>query len=559
MQKQCVQCMAEFVIEPQDIAFYTKVSPVFNGVTYNFPEPTHCPDCRMRRRMTYRNERTLYRRPCDVTGKQIISVFSPNSPYKTCDKNHWYSDEFDPLAYGRDYDFTKPFFEQFHQLTLDMPFPSARVETSENCEYNNDMKDCKDCYMCTRTHMSQGMMYCYRGNTSEDCLDCTQITRCSLLKDCIQSVQCNQSRLLYFCTDCSDSAYLFDCRNCNDCFMSSGLRNKQYVWRNQQLNKEGYQAKLAALNVASYEMSIALQQEFEELIHHTPHEAQVIIKSEDCTGDNLFECKNCHDCFGVQRSQDCRYCWDNKQYTDVYDAYSGGRDSELVYETTSVANCYNARFIFRAFGSKNVLYSFHLADCQDVFGCFGLQRAQYCILNKQYTKEQYEELMPRIIEHMQSTGEWGEYFPALCCPYAYNETVANDYFPLTQPQMQALGWRCQEPDNSIPDVAKVINAADLPDSIADIPDDILNWALRCNVTQRPYRVTKEELQFYRKHGYCVPRVHPDVRYQHRLHHSPGRHLHPDVCDKCRNNVMTTHKEHRPKTIYCNACYLSAVY
>jgi len=31
---------------------------------------------------------------------------------------------------------------------------------------------------------------------------------------------------------------------------------------------------------------------------------------------------------------------------------------------------------------------------------------KYCILNKQYSKEEYEELVPKIIEHMQKTGEW---------------------------------------------------------------------------------------------------------------------------------------------------------
>ncbi len=41
-----------------------------------------------------------------------------------------------------------------------------------------------------------------------------------------------------------------------------------------------------------------------------------------------------------------------------------------------------------------------LTGCQNCFGCISLRNASYCILNKQYTKEEYEALVPQIIEHM---------------------------------------------------------------------------------------------------------------------------------------------------------------
>jgi hypothetical protein len=36
----------------------------------------------------------------------------------------------------------------------------------------------------------------------------------------------------------------------------------------------------------------------------------------------------------------------------------------------------------------------------------GLHDKSYCILNKQYTKEEYEELVPKIIEKMMKDDEW---------------------------------------------------------------------------------------------------------------------------------------------------------
>ncbi|HRI36281.1 MAG TPA: hypothetical protein PK765_04380 [bacterium] len=58
----------------------------------------------------------------------------------------------------------------------------------------------------------------------------------------------------------------------------------------------------------------------------------------------------------------------------------------------------------------------------------------YCILNKQYTEEEYNTLVPKIIAHMRETGEWGEFFSPNLSPFGYNETVAMEYFPLTKEQ-----------------------------------------------------------------------------------------------------------------------------
>ena len=39
---------------------------------------------------------------------------------------------------------------------------------------------------------------------------------------------------------------------------------------------------------------------------------------------------------------------------------------------------------------------------------------------------------------MKSTGEWGEFFPHELSPFGYNETVAQEYFPLNEAQAKDL-------------------------------------------------------------------------------------------------------------------------
>jgi hypothetical protein len=167
-------------------------------------------------------------------------------------------------------------------------------------------------------------------------------------------------------------------------------------------------------------------------------------------------------------------------------------------------------------GSKSLFYSISCKGCQNCFGCSGLRNKQYCVFNKQYTREEYEALVPKIVEHMRETGEWGEFFPSWMSPFGYNETAAQEYYPLTREEALAkgFGWSNYEPP--FPKVEKAIPASKLPADIAQVPDDILNWAIECEVTKKPFRIIKQELEFYRKHSLPIPKRHPDQRHLERF-------------------------------------------
>jgi len=75
--KTCAISGEEFDVTDKDLQFYEKVSPIFGERKYSIPSPTLSPDERKRRRFTWRNERKLYHRKCDLTGKQMISIYDP--------------------------------------------------------------------------------------------------------------------------------------------------------------------------------------------------------------------------------------------------------------------------------------------------------------------------------------------------------------------------------------------------------------------------------------------------------------------------------------------------
>jgi len=66
MNKKCVQCGRDFEITDDDLKFYDKGSPVVKGRKFVMPSPTHCPDCRLMKRLAFRNEKNLYKRKCDL-------------------------------------------------------------------------------------------------------------------------------------------------------------------------------------------------------------------------------------------------------------------------------------------------------------------------------------------------------------------------------------------------------------------------------------------------------------------------------------------------------------
>ena len=147
MNKNCVQCKAGFEIFPEDLAFYEKVSPVLAGKTYPIPVPTFCPDCRQQRRLAFRNERHLYNRKCDFSGKQIVSIHPSDALYKVYAQDVWWSDQWDPLEYGRDFDFNRSFFEQFQDLLKVVPRLSLINKNCENSDYSLFSSDLKNCYL----------------------------------------------------------------------------------------------------------------------------------------------------------------------------------------------------------------------------------------------------------------------------------------------------------------------------------------------------------------------------------------------------------------------------
>jgi hypothetical protein len=221
---------------------------------------------------------------------------------------------------------------------------------------------------------------------------------------------------------------------------------------------------------------------------------------------------------------------------------------------------------------QHTKYTYACQNSSHLFGCVGLRSKQYCILNKQYTKEDYEELVPKIIKHMgdmpyvDSKGreyKYGEFFPAELSPFAYNETIAQEYYPKTKSEVSAAGYRWKELDTKQYKIT--LKPTDLPDHIKDVQDDILNQVIGCehagNCNEQcmgAFKIIPSELQFYRAMNLALPRLCSNCRHYHRLSQRNPFKLWDRQCAKCGKEIKTSYSPDREEIIYCESCYNSEV-
>lgn len=314
---------------------------------------------------------------------------------------------------------------------------------------------------------------------------------------------------------------------------------------------------------------VANKEKFDEIKKKALHKFAILINSTESTGDNVENARNCKNCFIFGKDvRDCKYCVNGGFHaSDMYDGYGVGDNAELLYEAfDSGVQGSNYLSVGIVYECRSASYCYNCTGCSHIFGCIGLRNKSYCILNKQHTREEYEKLLPKIIRHMKLTREYGEFFPTKISPFAYNETIANDYFPLTKEQVLSKGYKWQ--DQLASENKSTTKAINLPDHINETNDNILKEIIECSNCSHPYRIIKRELEFLKRMNIALPRKCFECRHQDRFHqvNFPLLFHRSCMCDKihlhhhgqCPNEFETSYAPERPEIVYCEQCYNTEV-
>ncbi|MFA6324648.1 MAG: hypothetical protein WCX46_00225 [Candidatus Paceibacterota bacterium] len=558
-KRNCQNCKSQFLIEQEDFNFYEKIK---------VPAPTWCPECRMTRRLAFGNAWGVYFRNCDKCGEKTLTMFRPENQLKVFCDTCWWADDWDGTEYGVDYDPNENFLEQWKNLRYSTPHfaKDSLHATLKNCEYTNAIAFSKNCYMSFWVDYSESIFYSSFLNNVKDSIDVFRVYKSDL---CYESVGIGHSSKIYFsseCDNCVDVYFSRNCYGCMNCFGCVNLRGKNYMIFNQQYSKEDYFEKLNEFQINTSKGLDQMLKISKEFWHELPYrEYTGNSLNLNVSGDYIYESKNAKNCYMCSGIEDSKYC----QFISVpkaencFDYYGWGNAASLIYEcATSGEGISRLKFCFGMFA--NGLDSEYCGWCvgsKNNFGCSNLKRKQYCILNKQYSKDEYEKLKKRIIEDMDKNPykdkkgrffKYGEFFPIEFSPFPYEDSNASRFIVKNKEEALREGYNWEDKIENF--YKKTIESKDIPETIEDTNESILKEVIECISCGSGYKITQGELNLYKKLNVPIPRKCSKCREARRFSLINKPKSYNVNCAKCDEKIIIMYDPKLNQIIYCVKCY-----
>lgn len=542
MQRICDHCDKDFVITEDEINLGEKIGLELSTV---------CSSCLAKQHLSFWLFGKFRKTKSDLSGESMITIL-PESRYPLYSLKEWYSDAWNAMDYAVDYNSNESFFTQLKKLQEKIPHPHQNGANNLNCDYCDDVWNSKNCYLSRSMEECEDLLYSYRNVKVKNSID---MVLSYSSERCFSSFNCINSYRLFYCMDskdCIDSYFLFDCRNCQNCFMCSNLRGKSYCIENIQYTRDEYLEKLKSFNFGSYKEIMEFKNIFNQMLRSKAiHKLNFNLKCNNSIGNNLINDNNCINCNTISDSENAINCTRGLKHKDTLNA-NGCWYVELIGNTANSLNSYLLKYS----NWSKARYSEYLdlcIDCEYCFGCVGLKKKKYCILNKQYPKDEYECLKNKIISDMKNNNEYGKFLPYSMCPGPFNLSTAYFYFPnTTKEEIIKLGGYWQDIDESN---IEGLDTSKLPDDIKDVDENICSQALICPETGWRFNISKNELDFYKQNNIPLPRKHFDVRVKDQAKYFTVLNFEKYKCCYCQSDIEAYYpKEWGYKNISCEKCY-----
>lgn len=362
--------------------------------------------------------------------------------------------------------------------------------------------------------------------------------------------------------DCMDSAFLFDCRNCEFCFGAWNQRNKKYLWWNEQLTKEEWEKRRAEVDLGSYETLKACEEQYLQMMAlEAVWPENFNHQTDDSSGEYLVGCAGCvESSFGLKSTNNYG-CYG--LYHAEGNAYSIAIPGDRCYQSGPVGQSFGCLFSTSLIRCDGVEYSINCYDCEQCFGCVGLRRKKFHILNKPYSEEEYWKRVDELKCAMLDRGEYGRplsgrfstsYYPE-SGPVVYMGTGEAEWDLLDMPRFTIDAEGAFGPVRG--DEEASLQPKQVPVHIDEVDD---TWAGRIVMDtdiRRPFTFLKPELAFYRKHRLALPREHFTRRVDELMRQTNTGVFEEVSCGACSGPVkVATNGTFKDRKIYCQPCYLN---
>ncbi len=592
----CAISQTSFPIFQSEKILLEKLSLKIGQAIVDFPLPKLCPEIRLLQKLLFINQTKLYNNTCHMSNKKTISRLSPLSWYLVYSNENRSSDARDSLDYGIDIDEEKSVMDHIQHLTRTTPYQDligslSNIQT--NATYTNYTSDIADSYLVFDANNVQKSCYSMLildCNYMIDCLSCTHSENC---------YECIDSDHIFACFYCQKvvhtkySWYMTDCQNCDYCLGCVWIQWKKYYILNKEVDKKRYEETLHNLQDPTYKETFIAQ--WKTLCDQWPRPATMIVWSDKAAGNDIFDSAGVHWWFTIRNAQDISYCYNLTDAQDCYDVFSYGQNANSMYNSVQAWRQSHHIYYSNTIGKwENLLYCIEVKKSKHCFWCVNMRDKEYCIFNKQYTKEAYETIVPKLLQDIKKNWLDWDFLRSDCSPFPYNDTFAALYFPIetvhyaNQSQIinqngvldvfvedkdafiskawlqvaewvrRPIWWRNKQQEINIPEGIQLIAKKDLIHW--DYTDaSILQKAIVCEVSWRPFRIVQIELDFYKKYNLPIPYVHPDLRQEQRMKSRTWLQFYLRTCSKTGEEIISIYSQDVSFPVYSQEVYKKLVY
>lgn len=421
-------------------------------------------------------------------------------------------------SYFRDYDFQESFFENFWWLVDIFPFEHIfHFDNNENSEFADGVFWAKNTYLSFIIGFhSENVAYsalCYNHihniyNSFLACINSSNI---------YMSGGVNESHNVFYSRYITNSANIWFSTNligCSECIGCDSLENQKYMIGNKEYTREEYEQKKQEI--------LHDKNSFDTNYRHISTKKWRNLASTNVEWDYIVKSSNIENgswVVNIHESRNVVIANGDKGSRFLYDGFDVGMNSEHFYGVmwawglpTGAAHLYCSMQITN---STFMYYSQYMEDSHYCLGCIGLKNKSYCILNKQYSKEEWEKLTEKIFETMEMDGSLGTFFPARMNPFYFNDTAASlidDSFTKEEVEKEGYLWRDAPIKVDIPEGMGVVKTSELgkfegfQNGAWHINPAILEKVI-VDTGWNYYRIIQMEYDFLMKYALPLPRLH----------------------------------------------------
>ena len=520
-EKVCALTGKKWDMTEEEISWYKK---------FNVPPHNWEPVTRLKYLMGFPSGIAIWKKPHAKTplrqgsegqaGEEILSFIHPDSPFKVITDREWFSEEY--AQSERELDSDKPFFEQFKDLSLSIPYGALRDDGSNVNTAGVDIIDAQDSYMLFGGYDNKRVAYGAISYMNEDCNLVTNIKKGTDSFMINASLGQHKGRCCIQNGPNMNCTFTFACNNLENCYGACNHSYKKYLFWNLQLSQGEWEKEVSKIDLKSQKVFDEEWEKFYKMITKDAFWPPRFEKkpNEDCTGDYFIDCVRCHDCYWTDYSVDSYRCWVAAEAIEsAFSLWIGW--GHKAYMSVDLATYNNLKFCFRTWRCQSLEYSMDCYDCENCFGCVGLRKKKFHIFNKSYSEDEYWNRVDEIKCSMLERGEYGQFFPAELSQPGYQFSMGEFFLGYSDEELELFKAPKYDPTvGNVETSGDVIRASELPLHLDEAdPKRHIGKPILDEKLGRMFTITPKEFAFYKRHGLPLPREHFLTRMTKLIRHS----------------------------------------